>query len=148
MPSRSEEAHADQLPCRILDLTINSVRLEADQIDLPDGYVVVMKLSTHVRRFCKVVWRVGYQAGVRFELRPTDSPPRISDRLTARVAATLSFSFCNRLKCAPKGNLFILGACLEGRRTIATARPPGDALSSVARRLHQSQRVNATGSAL
>jgi putative hemolysin len=61
-----ERRFGEPLPCLVVDLAPNSARIDAAGISLPDTFVILMKLSTNVRRCCKVIWRAGYIAGVRF----------------------------------------------------------------------------------
>jgi hypothetical protein len=66
-----ERQYGEPLPCRIMDLSPISARLSGEGLSLPDTFTVTMKLSTNVRRYCKVIWRSGYEAGIVFQQWPT-----------------------------------------------------------------------------
>ena len=66
VPAFIERHRADSFSCRVFDLSANSARIAANDIALPDSFVLVLKLRWNMRRNCKVVWRNGYVAAVQF----------------------------------------------------------------------------------
>ena len=62
-----EQQYGDPLPCQILDMSVISARLDAAGVALPDDFVLTMKLRSNVQRTCRVIWRSGYAAGVKFK---------------------------------------------------------------------------------
>ena len=68
MPAFIEDRHGEFLPCRVIDLAPNSARIEAIGLALPD--MLFLKLSPHVQRHCRVVWREGHVAGLQFRIWP------------------------------------------------------------------------------
>jgi hypothetical protein len=65
-----ERPYGGALPCRIVDLSPISARISGEGLSLPKNFTVMMKLSTNVRRYCKVIWRCGYETGVVFQQWP------------------------------------------------------------------------------
>lgn len=66
MPAYVENGERGPLGCAVLDISAKSARIEAANVALPDSFIPVLKLSSNVRRRCKVIWRSGYTAGVLF----------------------------------------------------------------------------------
>ena len=64
------DASGDHLPCHVIDLAPNSARIEANEIALPNNFVLMLKLDRTVRRYCKIVWWKDYVAGVQFTAWP------------------------------------------------------------------------------
>jgi hypothetical protein len=62
----------DHLSCGIVDIAPNSARVDANDIALPNMFVLVLKLDRTIRRHCRVVWRNNYVAGVQFTAWPTE----------------------------------------------------------------------------
>jgi PilZ domain len=58
--------------CRVIDLGPNSARIEAEGVELPDRFVLLLKFSPNVQRDCRVVWRDGDVAGLHFRLWPVN----------------------------------------------------------------------------
>ena len=61
-----ERQYGEAFPCQVLNLSMNSARIHAADLALPDTFVVMMKLNTNIRKYCKIIWRSGYCAGVQF----------------------------------------------------------------------------------
>lgn len=59
-------AAGHHLPCGVVDIAPNSARIRADDIALPNKFVLILKLDRTVRRHCRVVWWNSFVTGVQF----------------------------------------------------------------------------------
>lgn len=66
VPVYIENGEREPLGCAVLNISAKGARIEAADIALSDYFILILKLSSFMRRRCKVVWRSGYSAGVHF----------------------------------------------------------------------------------
>jgi hypothetical protein len=61
------DAYALPRDCMISDISDSGARLFAEGIDIPDQFNLLIDNDARgMRRQCEVVWRLGYELGVRF----------------------------------------------------------------------------------
>jgi hypothetical protein len=54
------------IECFVVDVSESGARLEVGPLALPGIFVLVFTADGKVRRICKLIWRNGASAGVRF----------------------------------------------------------------------------------
>jgi hypothetical protein len=69
-----EHKSGEYFACKTIDIAPNSARIEAKDLALPDQFILLLKLSKHVRRRCRVVWRQGFVLGLQFTAWPAEVP--------------------------------------------------------------------------
>jgi hypothetical protein len=52
--------------CMIVDISDSGIRLHAENVEVPDDFLVVISGMQHERRECRVVWRLGFEIGAEF----------------------------------------------------------------------------------
>jgi PilZ domain len=55
--------------CMITDISKLGARIFADEVDVPDRFMLSISGDEAIRRECKVVWRLGGEIGVEFTPR-------------------------------------------------------------------------------
>jgi hypothetical protein len=72
---------APRIECAISDISDSGARIDFDRPDdIPDRFVLMFTSSGAPYRRCRVVWRSGRQAGVRFEqMARDDADPLLRD---------------------------------------------------------------------
>jgi hypothetical protein len=52
--------------CLIVDISDSGIRLHAENVDVPDEFMIVITGVAQGRRDCRVVWRLGFEIGAEF----------------------------------------------------------------------------------
>ena len=52
--------------CMIVDISDTGVRLHAENVEVPDEFMIMITGVEQGRRDCRVVWRLGYEIGAEF----------------------------------------------------------------------------------
>lgn len=52
--------------CQIVDISDGGIRIHAEQVDVPDEFLILISGVRHERRECRVVWRLGFEVGAEF----------------------------------------------------------------------------------
>jgi hypothetical protein len=65
--------------CLIVDISDHGIRLHAENIDVPDQFLVTITGLNQDRRECRVIWRLGFEIGAEF----TDDPRNFASHVAA-----------------------------------------------------------------
>jgi hypothetical protein len=52
--------------CRLVDISDAGVRLRAQNLEIPDEFVLLLSSDEKENRACQVVWRLGFEIGAKF----------------------------------------------------------------------------------
>ena len=52
--------------CMIVDISDSGIRLYAENVEVPDDFLITISGIEHGRRECHVVWRLGFEIGAEF----------------------------------------------------------------------------------
>ena len=52
--------------CLIVDVSDTGIRIHAENVDVPDDFIITITGVQQGRRECRVIWRLGFEIGAEF----------------------------------------------------------------------------------